>query len=190
MGDVHGHWDHVIDAIGSAELELGRLPDVVLQVGDAEPYRNEADLSGSHVPSKYRSLGLFSALQHGDLTVLVFFIGGDHEPYPAFDTCRGPFPYEWSPRINAFYLGRAGAALLGNALNVAWIFRTGPAQFSSVRVSGLGSRFTKRTFVQACPHEAVRVQDRDSVPSQNVTLHILVLRGVEFGSMIGSDSRS
>ena len=47
IGDVHGHWDCVIEAIALAEAILGKLPDLVLQVGDAEPHRNEEDLAGN-----------------------------------------------------------------------------------------------------------------------------------------------
>ena len=59
IGDVHGHWGCVIEAIALAEAILGKLPDLVLQVGDAEPHRNEEDLAGCHTPKKYRSLGDF-----------------------------------------------------------------------------------------------------------------------------------
>ena len=44
IGDVHGQWHCVIDAIESATDILSHAPDLVLQVGDAEALRNEADL--------------------------------------------------------------------------------------------------------------------------------------------------
>lgn len=62
IGDVHGHWADVIAAIDAATGAAGRKPDVVLQVGDAEPLRSEEDLAGTHVPAKYRSMGDFSLL--------------------------------------------------------------------------------------------------------------------------------
>ncbi len=61
IGDVHGHWECMIEAIALAEAILGRVPNLVLQVGDAGAHRNEEDLAGCHTPKKYRSLGDFSA---------------------------------------------------------------------------------------------------------------------------------
>ena len=78
IGDVHGHWDCVIEAIATAEVILGKVPDLVLQVGDAEPHRNEEDLAGCHTPKKYRSIGDFSALRQGDIRSPLYFIGGNY----------------------------------------------------------------------------------------------------------------
>lgn len=75
-GDVHGHWDCVIEAIALAEATLGRVSDLVLQVGDGEPHRNEKDLAGCHSPKKHRLLGDFSALHQEDIRSPVYFIGG------------------------------------------------------------------------------------------------------------------
>ncbi|WP_276961378.1 metallophosphoesterase [Ferrimicrobium acidiphilum] len=91
IGDVHGHWECVIEAIALAEAILGKAPDLVLQVGDAEPHRNEEDLAGCHAPKKYRSVGDLSALRQGDIRSPVYFIGGNHEPYVALDALPGPF---------------------------------------------------------------------------------------------------
>ncbi len=55
IGDVHGQWYCVIDAISEATDIFGHTPDLVLQVGDAEALRNEADLATVHVPAEYRS---------------------------------------------------------------------------------------------------------------------------------------
>ena len=120
IGDVHGQWDRVIDAISEATDILGHVPDLVLQVGDAEALRSEADLETVHVPNKYRSMGTFSALEPGDLKSPVYFIGGNHEPYEMLDTAEqsGAVPIPWGPNI--FYLGRAGATEL-HGLNIAWL---------------------------------------------------------------------
>ena len=67
IGDVHGQLHCVIDAIESATDILGHAPDLVLQVGDAEALRNEADLETVYVPAKYRSMGTLSALAPGNL---------------------------------------------------------------------------------------------------------------------------
>ncbi|MHB8190137.1 MAG: hypothetical protein ACYDHP_06915 [Ferrimicrobium sp.] len=44
IGDIHGNWIWVIEAIQSATDILRHFPDLVLQVGDAEALRNGADL--------------------------------------------------------------------------------------------------------------------------------------------------
>ncbi len=88
IGDVHGQWHCIIDAISEATGILGHTPDMVLQVGDAEALRDEMDLETVHVPNKYRSMGAFSALAPGDLACPVYFIGGNHEPYEALDTAE------------------------------------------------------------------------------------------------------
>ena len=118
IGDVHGHWDQVIDAIKSATDLLGHVPDLVLQVGDAEALRNEEDLATVHVPNKYRSMGLFSALEPGDLACPVYFIGGNHEPYEMLDAAEEASPTKWGD--NVYYLGRSGAMTIGG-LNIAWL---------------------------------------------------------------------
>lgn len=121
IGDVHGQWHCVIEAIKSATEILGHAPDLVLQVGDAEALRNEADLEAVHTPAKYRSMGDFSLLLPGDLACPVYFIGGNHEPFQALDEAEeaaGGSPIPWGP--NVFYLGRSGAMQL-HSLNVAWL---------------------------------------------------------------------
>ena len=120
IGDVHGHWDQVIDAIKSATSILGNIPDLVLQVGDAEALRDEADLDAVHTPAKYRKLGDFSLLLPGDLACPVYFIGGNHDCYASLDEaeCKGAVPITWGPNVR--YLGRAGAATIGG-LNLAWL---------------------------------------------------------------------
>ncbi len=121
IGDVHGHWDCVIEAIARARSILGEVPDLVLQVGDAEPHRNAEDLAGCRTPKKHRSLGDFSALVTGDIQSPVYFIGGNHEPYVALDALPGPFPAPWGDDLSVYYLGRAGAAILEDKLKVAWL---------------------------------------------------------------------
>ena len=88
IGDVHGKWQCVVHAISEASEILGQVPDMVLEVGDAEALRDETDLETVHVPNKYRSMGAFSALAPGDLACPVYFIGGNHEPYEALDTAE------------------------------------------------------------------------------------------------------
>jgi lariat debranching enzyme len=104
-----------------AEAILGKLPDLVLQVGDVEAHRNEEDLAGCQKPKKYRSLGNFSALRRGDIRSPAYCIGGNHEPYVALDTLPGPLPAPWGGALSVYYLGRAGARILENKLKLAWL---------------------------------------------------------------------
>ncbi|TAN29982.1 MAG: hypothetical protein EPN30_01520 [Actinomycetota bacterium] len=121
IGDVHGQWDCVIEAISSATDILGHVPDLVLQVGDAEALRTESEMAMVAGPQVYAALGDFWRLQEGDLPCPVYFIGGNHEPFQALDEAEqangGP-PIPWGP--NVYYLGRAGAAEL-HGLNIAWL---------------------------------------------------------------------
>lgn len=122
IGDVHGHWESVIEAIDTATSTLGFPPDLVLQVGDAEPLRNQIDLDGVHTPKKYRKLGTFSALSPGDLRSPVYFVAGNHEPYPVLDGLGSPFPVPWGDDgLGVYYLGRGGATVLEGKLTVAWL---------------------------------------------------------------------
>ena len=121
IGDVHGQWHRVIDAISEASELLGHAPDMALQVGDAEALRSEAEMAMVAGPRKYVSLGEFSVLKEGDLPCPVYFVAGNHEPYMALDlaeesTRQRPIP--WGPDV--FYLGRSGALEL-HGLNVAWL---------------------------------------------------------------------
>ena len=118
IGDVHGYWDVVISAIESATELLGYVPDLVLQVGDAQALRTEEDLAAVHMPTKYRTMGTFAALEPGDLKAPVYFIGGNHDPYAMLDAVDDTPPIKWGH--NVYYLGRSGASTIGG-LNLAWL---------------------------------------------------------------------
>lgn len=120
IGDVHGHFDSVIEAIEVASLVEGRPPQLVFLVGDAEPIRDEVDLAGVYATEKRRSMGNFTALIPDDLGAPVYFIGGNHDPYPALDDTTGPYPCPWGESGDVYYLGRVGAQSL-NGLSIAWI---------------------------------------------------------------------
>ncbi len=147
IGDVHGHWESVIQALEVAGAVLGRAPDAVLQVGDASPYRNESEMLMSHVPSKYRTMGTFAALRSGDLAAPVYFIGGNHEPYEALDQTEGPYPVPWGD--NVYYLGRAGAASIEN-LNLAWLSGIEGGEMLPIR----GTSKKERSYYLECEIEA------------------------------------
>jgi len=121
IGDVHGNWTAVIEAIDAASELLGHAPDLALQVGDAEALRNDSEMTMVAGPQIYAVLGDFWRLKEGDLACPVYFIGGNHEPYEALDEAEkasGTSPIPWGP--NVFYMGRSGAIEL-HGLNIAWL---------------------------------------------------------------------
>ena len=164
IGDVHGQWHCVIDAIESATGILGHTPDMVLQVGDAEALRNEADLETVHVPAKYRSMGTFSALAPGDLACPVYFIGGNHEPYEMLDTAEMDslsVPIPWGS--NVFYLGRAGATEL-HGLNIAWLSGIERSEMLPVRNTGKKERtYYLKNEVEFAKRKGMMLGDIDIV---------------------------
>ena len=64
-GDIHGHWLDFKESV--LELHSREPLDLVLQCGDAQPFRDEADLEYMHCPSKYREMG--AGLLKGPLSV-------------------------------------------------------------------------------------------------------------------------
>ncbi|MBX7222473.1 MAG: metallophosphoesterase [Blastocatellia bacterium] len=115
IGDVHGRMFRMVELLSATEQRLRRKLEFVLQVGDFEPHRDEADLHTMAAPSKYRRLGDFPEFYNGKATFPwpVYFIGGNHEPYGYLDR----FPAGAELIHNCQYLGRSGC-LTVNSLNV------------------------------------------------------------------------
>ena len=106
VGDVHGEFELLAEWAAAVRRAHGPL-DAILAVGDVEPNRDEVDAAGVHGPAKYRKLGDFPLVHEGllDLGAPLYFIGGNHEPWPALDEAG---PGWWSGA--AYFLGRAGVA--------------------------------------------------------------------------------
>ncbi|MEW6736814.1 MAG: metallophosphoesterase [Acidobacteriota bacterium] len=106
VGDVHGHMNFMVRLLNNWESATNQKLDFVLQVGDFEPHRNEADLSTMAAPSKYRKLGDFPDYFTGKLRFPypLYFIGGNHEPYGFLDQ----LPSNSKIVENCYYLGRVG----------------------------------------------------------------------------------
>lgn len=116
IGDVHGQMLRMVKLLSAAEQQLRLRLEFVLQVGDFEPHRDEADLHTMAAPSKYRRLGDFPEFYNGKAKFPwpVYFIGGNHEPYGYLDQ----FPAGAELIRNCQYLGRSGCLNI-NGLNVA-----------------------------------------------------------------------
>ncbi|MER5327104.1 metallophosphoesterase family protein [Streptosporangium roseum] len=106
VGDVHGEFE-LLAAWAAVVRQVHGPLDAILAVGDVEPNRDEADAAGVHGPVKYRKVGDFPLLCEGllDLGAPLYFIGGNHEPWPALDDAG---PGWWSD--GTYFLGRAGVA--------------------------------------------------------------------------------
>lgn len=102
VGDVHGEMYEMLGLLKKWASQLS----FVLQVGDFEPHRHEADLQTMDAPAKYRKLGNFSSFYEGKVAFPypVWFIGGNHEPYGFLDRIANNT--EIAP--NCYYLGRVG----------------------------------------------------------------------------------
>ncbi|MFJ1753390.1 metallophosphoesterase [Kitasatospora sp. NPDC088134] len=116
VGDVHGEFLLLAERAAAVRAAYGPL-DAVLAVGDVEANRDEADAAGVYSPAKYRKVGDFPFVAAGELPLgaPLFFIGGNHEPWPALDAAG---PGEWAPGVR--FLGRAGVAEVAG-LRVAFL---------------------------------------------------------------------
>lgn len=127
VGDIHGNFS-LADRLIRERLERdGSGPvDAVFSVGDAEPNRTEEESLGVSGPSKYRKVGDFPEFAAGKLSMgaPVYFIGGNHEPWPALDA-HGPG--EWAPGFH--FLGRSGVREVAG-LTVAFLSGIHSAHFS------------------------------------------------------------
>ena len=117
LGDVHGRWreaaDLVVAACDQAGVDPGDL-SLILQAGDAEPLRSEAEIT--QVPGRtiYRQQGDFPEVLSGDILMPapLYFIAGNHEPFADLDADGGLITGHgaWGPGVT--YLGRAGAVTI------------------------------------------------------------------------------
>ncbi|GBE93131.1 metallophosphoesterase [Nostoc cycadae] len=123
VGDVHGHIKTMIKLLSKWESLLGKKLAFILQVGDFEPHRHEADLSTMSAPTKYKKLGEFSDYYLGKAFFPwpVFFIGGNHEPYGFLEQ----FTNGAEIVKNCYYLGRVNSNIIEglNIVGVSGIYR-------------------------------------------------------------------
>ena len=104
FGDIHGHWCAFRDTV--ARIHEKTPLDLVLQCGDAQPFRDEEDLEYMACPEKYRELGDFWFVHQGGerFPVRTLLIGGNHDPWNVFD--QNPLGCELAPNIE--FMGRVG----------------------------------------------------------------------------------
>ena len=178
LGDVHGRWREAADLVLAACVAAGVSPhdvSMILQTGDAEPLRSEAEIGQVPGPAKYRRLGDFPDVLSGTITMPapLYFIAGNHEPFAALDSDGGLVTGhgEWRPSVT--YLGRAGAVTI-DGLRVGFLSGIYGESTYLRSADGVQSRrgkhashYTKQDFDQAqsAVHEGVDVLITHDWPS-------------------------
>lgn len=146
FGDIHGHWIDFQDTV--SRIHDNAPLDIVLQCGDAQPFRDEQDLEYMHCPKKYRKQGDFRLFHEGkeEFPAPLLFIGGNHEPWNYLDENHGHGTL--APNIE--FLGRVGMREIGG-----------------VRIAGLSGVYSPNYF--DAPHLQVpyRVEKRKQATYYN-----------------------
>lgn len=131
-GDIHGHWRDLKASV--LALHQHSHLDLVLQCGDAQPFRDESDLAYMHCPEKYLGLGDFHVFHQGmeEFPVPMLFVGGNHEPWGYLDEHRD------------------GGVL---AENITFLGRSGLTTVNGLRIGGISGIFSPKQFGR--PHPTV-----------------------------------
>ncbi len=110
VGDVHGDIYTMLGLLQKWEQKSKQSLSFVLQVGDFEAHRHEADLLTMDAPTKYKKLGDFPDFYNdkAKLPFPLWFIGGNHESYGFLD--QFPQGQKIAPNFN--YLGRVNTITL------------------------------------------------------------------------------
>jgi len=145
-GDFHGHWLEFAESVSRFHSETPL--DLVVQCGDAQPFRDEADLKYMHCPAKYREPGDFWAFHEGieEFPVPLLFIGGNHEPWGYLDQHRD------------------GGRL---AHNIEFLGRTGCTTVNGIRIAGVSGVFSPKYFGQPHPKPPYPVSQRKQATYYN-----------------------
>ena len=152
VGDVHGAQHALIDLVRRQERAAGVAVDVVLQVGDFEGNRDEADRAGRAPDAQ---LGDFPEFVAGRVRFPwpVWFLGGNHEPYRWLDTLAPGA--EVAPGCR--WLGWVGERRIAG-LRVAWLSGIHSAKsFPGERPNaGMGRAWKQSTYFTAADLERLR----------------------------------
>ncbi|CAG9464267.1 unnamed protein product [Pedinophyceae sp. YPF-701] len=128
-GCGHGELEAMFDVVREIEQARGVQVDLLINCGDFQAVRNEADLECMACPRKYRQMGTFYRYYTGELKppCPVLFIGGNHE---ASNHLHELFYGGWAAP-DVFYLGQAGCV-----------------RFGGLRIAGLSGIFKPRDYVR------------------------------------------
>ena len=106
IGDVHGHHDLMVEAIGRRQEQTGHYIDFIICVGDFQSMRDETDMRAMACPARYQQVGEYPAYHRGEkqFPAEVVFVGGNHEAYNWLEEMPAGGPL--GPRCH--YMGRQG----------------------------------------------------------------------------------
>lgn len=159
VGDVHGDCAAMVRALDALVAVHGPV-DFILAVGDTEFNRTAEDSSGVYGPAHWRRVGDFPAIIDGSirLPAPMYFIGGNHDPYPALDA-HGPGVWATTPNGHAVtFMGRSGVAIIAD-LRVAFLSGIYSCKVSEAigrpRVSKKDRTYWTRSEVEAIYEAAV-----------------------------------
>lgn len=165
VGDVHGSMYAMLGLLQAWQLRHRHQQlAFVLQVGDFEPHRHEADLATMDAPKRYRQLGEFSDFYNGraEFPYPIWFIGGNHEPYGFLDS----MPAGGEVTKNCYYLGRIGSTVLSGLkiVGLSGIYRENLFLHTArPDISQIGSRSNKDYigFIQSDIERAIEFESAD-----------------------------
>jgi len=144
VGDVHGQHHRMVELVQQAASMAGVKVELVLQVGDFEAHRDEADLATMAAPGRFRRLGDFPDFhqQRSQFPWWVLHIGGNHEPYGYYDTLLEGG--ETAPDCR--YLGRSGLRDYGSfrVAGLSGIYRQDQIDAHRPHVSAFATTGNKR----------------------------------------------
>jgi lariat debranching enzyme len=162
VGDVHGHIHATVKLLKKWQSIAKQEFDFVLQVGDFEPNRNEADLLTMAAPKKYKKLGDFPDYYHGKATFPwpIYFIGGNHEPYGFLD--RSPNGAKIAE--NFYYLGRVGSKVIEGIkiVGLSGIYQESNFLISRPNVENISERSNK-DYIYFNDEDVIRLLDYQKV---------------------------
>lgn len=112
-GDLHGHFNELsysLEAKNSLIEPDKPCADLILQVGDLQPIRNEADMDSMVIPNSHRKLGSFSGFdKQRTFPIPMVFVGGNHEPHAFLERLAPSEDGLFKVAENVFYGGRVMA---------------------------------------------------------------------------------
>lgn len=156
VGDTHGHMHLMVRLLQAWEQRAHEALAFVLQVGDFEPHRHDADLATMAAPARHRRLGDFPdfASRRAAFPWPVVFIGGNHEPYGFLDA--RPEGFELLP--NCRYLGRAETMTVRGVrvAGLSGILQEDAFQWRRPPVSSLGA-VSSKAFAYFNEHDVDRL---------------------------------
>lgn len=124
VGDVHGRWEELSGDLDRVRefLPAGQHIEAILQIGDAEPTRDAAELEEVFAKPERHRLSDFRLVVEGDITfgAPFYFIGGNHEPWATLDRNGGVSSGGAPIAPSVYFLGRSGSITIAG-IHIAFL---------------------------------------------------------------------